>query len=318
MPACRFIPGARQILIAGLGALLSFTAVPLRSADAHAILDETPRIAIISAFAPELTILKRELEDVSEFTVNGVVFSTGALEGQEVVLFLSGISVVNAAMTTQLALDHFAISDVVFSGIAGGVDPDLNIGDVVIAERWGQYLEMLFARETDDGWATMPFFEYPYGHFGMMFPRSVTVLRAGAGHPETRFWFTVDDRLLASARSMADKVALSRCTTEGSCLEETPRIVIGGSGVSGSAFVDNAAFQTWTFRTFGARVLDMESAAVAHVAYANDIPFIAVRSLSDLAGGGEGSNQMEVFLGLAADNATTVVKALLRAMGEES
>ena len=318
MPACRSIAIARQTLIAGLGALLLLTAAPLRSADAHAILDETPRIAIISAFAPELEILKRDLEDPSEFSVNGVAFATGALEGHEVVLFLSGISVVNAAMTTQLAFDHFAVRDVVFSGIAGGVDPDLNIGDVVIADRWGQYLEMLFARETGNGWATMPFFEYPYGHFGMMFPRSVTVLRTGAERPETRFWFTVDDRLLTAARSVADKVALSRCTTEGSCLEETPRIVVGGSGVSGSAFVDNAAFRTWTFQSFGARVLDMESAAVAHVAYANDIPFIAVRSLSDLAGGGEGANQLEVFLSLAADNATTVVKALLRAMGEES
>ena len=58
----------------------------------------------------------------------------------------------------------------------------------------------------------------------------------------------------------------------------------------------------------------MESAAVAHVAYANEVPFIAVRSLSDLAGGGEGANQMEAFLGLAAGNAASVVKALLRAM----
>ncbi len=318
MPACRFIPDARPTLIAGLGALLLLTAAAPRPADAHAITDETPRIAIISAFAPEMAILKSDLEDVSVVSVNGVTFSTGTLEGHEVVLFLSGISVVNAAMTTQLALDHFAIRDVVFSGIAGGVDPGLNIGDVVIADRWGQYLEMLFARETDDGWATMPFFEYPYGNFDMMFPRSVTVLRPGAEHPETRFWFAADDQLLASARTMADKVALSRCTTEGSCLEEAPRIVIGGSGVSGSAFVDNAAFRNWTFQTFDARVLDMESAAVAHVAYANDIPFIAVRSLSDLAGGHEGTNQLEVFLGLAADNATTVVKAILREMGEES
>lgn len=318
MSACRFIPGARRTLIAGLGALLLCTAARPWTADAHAIDDATPRIAIISAFAPELAFLRNDLEDASELSVNGVTFSTGTLEGHEVVLFLSGISVVNAAMTTQLAFDHFAIKDVVFSGIAGGVDPGLNIGDVVVADRWGQYLEMLFARKTEDGWATMPFFEYPHGNFGMMFPRSVTVLQAGAEQPETRFWFTVDDRLLAAARSMADKVTLSRCTTEGSCLEEAPRIVIGGSGVSGSAFVDNTAFRTWTFQTFDARVLDMESAAVAHVAYANDIPFIAVRSLSDLAGGGEDANQMEVFLGLAADNATTVVKALLRAMEEES
>ncbi len=59
----------------------------------------------------------------------------------------------------------------------------------------------------------------------------------------------------------------------------------------------------------------MESAAVAH---ANDIPFIAVRSLSDLVGGHEGANQLDVFLGLAADNATTVVKAILREIEEES
>ena len=121
------------------------------------------------------------------------------------VLFLSGISVVNAAMTVQLALDHFAVERIVFSGIAGGVDPGLNIGDVVIADRWGQYLEMLFAREVDGGWMTMPFFEYPYANFGMMFPRSVTVLRAGAEAPETRFWFPVDEVLLASAGSAAKR-----------------------------------------------------------------------------------------------------------------
>ena len=135
---------------------------------------------MVSAFAPELAILQGETEGASVLSVNGVAFTTGTLEGREVVLFLSGISVVNAAMTVQLALDHFAIERVVFSGIAGGVDPGLNIGDVVIADRWGQYLEMLFAREADGGWATMPFFEYPYANFGMMFPRSVTVLRPGA------------------------------------------------------------------------------------------------------------------------------------------
>ena len=86
--------------------------------------------------------------------------------------------------------------------------------------------------------------------------------------------------------------------------------------MSGSAFVDNAAFREYTFATFGARVLDMESAAVAHVAWANDVPFIAVRSLSDLAGGGPGKNEIGVFFGLAAGNAAAVVRALLRAMPE--
>ena len=92
--------------------------------------------------------------------------------------------------------------------------------------------------------------------------------------------------------------------------------MVGGPGVSGGAFVDNAAFRAWTFDTFGARVLDMESAAVAHVAWANDVPFIAVRSLSDLAGGSDQGNQIEVFFRLAASNAAAVVRALLRAMPE--
>ena len=124
----------------------------------------------------------------------------------------------------------------------------------------------------------------------------------------------MDEALLASADSAATDAALARCTAGGRCLESAPRVVVGGSRVSGGAFIDNAAFRTWAFETFGARVLDMESAPVAHVAYANDVPFIAVRSRADLAGGGEGANQMQTFLGLAAANATAVVKALLRAM----
>lgn len=284
------------------------------SADAQAGRDDTPRIAVISAFAPEMAILRRELKEPSTHSVNGVEFTAGTLEGQDVLLFLSGISIVNAAMTVQLALDHFTIERVVFSGIAGGVDPKLNVGDVVIADRWGQYLEMLFAREVDGGWATIPVFQYPYGNFGMMFPRAVTVLRAGADRPEARFWFPVDEAMLARAGRVAEGLTLTRCTAEQRCLREPPRVVVGGSGVSGGAFVDNAAFRAWAFETFGARVLDMESAAVAHVAYANDVPFIAVRSLSDLAGGGEDSDQMEVFVDLAAGNAAQVVKALLRTM----
>ena len=224
----------------------------------------------MSAFAPELSILQHELADASTYSINGVEFSVGTLQGQDVVLFLSGISIVNAAMTTQLALDHFNVEWIVFSGIAGGVDPSLNIGDIVIADRWGQYLELVLAREVEGEWSTPPFFDYPYPNFGMMFPRSVTVQRAGSDAPETRFWFPVDDSLLAAARVAAAGVELHHCTADDTCLQYAPRVVVGGAGVSGGAFVDNAAFREHTFDTFGARVLDMESAAVAHVAYANE------------------------------------------------
>ncbi|MCY4590442.1 MAG: 5'-methylthioadenosine/S-adenosylhomocysteine nucleosidase [Alphaproteobacteria bacterium] len=308
------IPCARAVLrclavAIGSVPLLAAAVAPVGAHDRH---DVTPRTAVISAFVPEMTVLRAELEGASEHSLNGVAFATGTLEDRDVVLFLSGISVVNAAMTVQLALDHFAVKRILFTGIAGGVDPGLNIGDVVIADRWAQYLEMLFARQVGGGWATMPFFEYPYANFGMMFPRSVTVTREGAEAPETRFWFPADEEMLAGVRRVAPETVLARCAAEDRCLRDTPRIVVGGAGVSGGAFVDNAAFRIWVFETFDARVLDMESASVAHVAYANGVPFIAVRSLADLAGGGEGANQMEVFLELAAGNAARVVKALLR------
>ena len=306
-------PGAVPALLLVLG---SAGAAAAAAVPAHALRDDVPRIAVVSAFAPELAILKRGVTGAAVHAINGVEFTAGRLAGRDVVLFLSGISMVNAAMTVQLAIDHFAIDRIVFSGIAGGVDPALDVGDVVIADRWGQYLETVFARDGPAGWETPPFFRYPHGNFGMMFPRSLSVRRAGAAAPETRFWFPADQAMLAAARAAAGGVALRRCTAEGACLPRPPKVVVGGAGVSGGAFVDNAAFRDYTFDTFGARVLDMESAAAAHVAWANDVPFIAVRSLSDLAGGRADGNQLEVFFRLAADNAARVVQALLHALPE--
>ena len=64
-------------------------------------------------------------------------------------------------------------------------------------------------------------------------------------------------------------------------------------------------FRQYVFKTFKAQVLDMESAAVAMVAYANGVPFIAFRSLSDLAGGDEGANELRTFFQLASDNSAS-------------
>ena len=138
--------------------------------------------------------------------------------------------------------------------------------------------------------------------------------RDGFKEPEERFWFPVDARLLDVARQVAQGVALGDCAPNGKCLTRKPTIVVGGNGVSGQSFVDNAKFRTYAFDTFKAKVLDMESAAVAHVAYSNGVPFIAFRSLSDLAGGGEGENELDVFFALASANAAKLVVAFLAAM----
>jgi adenosylhomocysteine nucleosidase len=287
--------------------------MPAAAADAVR-LDATPRVAVISAFQPELTLLLSRVEQPRKYSVNGVDFTTGTLQGKPVLLFLSGISMTNAAMTTQLALDRFSVTHLVVSGIAGGVNPGLHIGDVTVAQRWGQYLEVLAAREVAPGryqppvWmkdATLP-------NYGSFFPRPVEVRSAGRTGTERKFWFEADPALLAVAERVR-ALALESCDAQRNCLSKPPQVVLGGNGVSGQAFVDNAAFREYTFQTFQANVLDMETAAMAHVAYANGVPYIAFRSLSDLAGGGEGENEMGTFFKIAADNSARVLLAFLAA-----
>lgn len=306
-----FSTGFRRALAAGLTAL-AIAAAPL-GAFAAELLDPEPRIAVVSAFQPEWQVLKSELSEASEHQVNGRSFITGKLAGKDVVLFLSGVSMVNAAMNTQVALDRFAITSVIFSGIAGGVDPALHIGDVVIADQWGEYLEAVFARETSEGFVIPPWMKPAgFANYGMIVPRDVTVTRKDGSGEEERFWFATDPALLDAAREVAAKLDLTDCVEENKCLSHKPKIVVGGNGVSGQAFVDNAKFREYVLSTFQAKVLDMESAAVAHVTYSNGVPFLAVRSLSDLAGGGEGANEMATFMGLASKNSAAVVTAILK------
>lgn len=278
-----------------------------------AVAEGPPLIAVISAFPPEKISLEAEIEQRETRRINGVDFVTGRLGGKDVVLFLSGVSMVNAAMTTQLALDRFDIDAIVFSGIAGGIDPALKIGDVVVAAEWGQYLETIMARETEDGFAIPPFLESPFPNYGMLFTSETTVA-SDRGEPESRFWFPADPALLEVAAKVAADTELAGCNAQNACLSHPPQIRVGGHGVSGSAFVDNAGLRDWIFATFDAQVVDMESAAVAQVAWANQVPFIAFRSLSDLAGGGEGENEMGVFMSLAATNSAELVKRFIAAL----
>jgi adenosylhomocysteine nucleosidase len=286
---------------------------PSSSSDTGERLDRIPRIAVVSAFEPELALLRARLAGPVTHRVHGVEFTTGELQGKPVVLFLSGISMTNAAMNAQRALDRFAVTHLVFSGIAGGVDPALHIGDVAVPAQWGSYLESLLARETAPGRFTAPRTSKDAGFaaFGMIHPRAVSVRSARGA--QDKFWFEVDPAMLAVARGLASGVELTRCDAAARCLGTRPRLVVGGNGVSGAAFVDNAAFREYAFATFGARVLDMETSAVGQVAWSNGVPFIAFRSLSDLAGGGAGENEMHTFLNLAADNSARVLLAFLAA-----
>ncbi|TPQ46003.1 phosphorylase [Prosthecomicrobium hirschii] len=284
-----------------------------------ALAAEPAPVLVLSAYAPEVAAIRARVAEPRDGRLGGLPVLEGRLGGKAVVVVTTGISMVNAAMNAQRAIDRYAPRLVVFSGIAGGVDPALGIGDVVVAAQWAQYLEASFAREraggagSAGGYSPPPLFSNDLPNFGMIFPHPVGVVLPD-GTAETRLWFPVDAKALAVMRRAAEGLTLERCTAASACLDRTPRLVIGGNGVSGQAFVDNAAFRAWTQTTFQASVLDMESAAVAHVARANGVGFIAIRSLSDLAGGGPGENEIMTFLGLAAANSSRVLEAFLAAL----
>ena len=141
-------------------------------------------VLVESAFGPELEAIEAMLmPDAGKFErtmVNGVEFKTAQIGGRRFVFFLTGMSLVNAAMNTQLALDHFHPAAVFFTGIAGGIDPDLHPGDVVVPARWHYHSEAFYVNETAPGQFALPaFFKQKYLNFGMIFPEDVTVRREG-------------------------------------------------------------------------------------------------------------------------------------------
>jgi adenosylhomocysteine nucleosidase len=297
-----------HILFSSLFLIVS--SIGVSAEETSPLVDTTVRTAIISAYEPEWVELRAALHEATQYVIGRTTFLTGTIEGKPVLLFLSGISMVNAALTSQLAVDRFNVSRIVFSGIAGGVNSERSIGDVVVPSQWSEYLESAFARETKEGYVLPSFESKTVKNFGMIFPQPVQIARPNA-EPEKLQWFPTDATLLALARKL-EAVHLDSCTAEKTCLTRQPKLVIGGNGMSGQAFVDNRVFREYLRSAFTAEVVDMESAAIAQVAYINNRPFIAFRSLSDLAGADPDQNQEDVFEKLASQNSAMVVKAFIK------
>jgi len=303
--------------------------------------DCAPRIGIVSAFGAEADLLVAETQSRRTQTIAGQRFTTGVLRGNRVVIVLSGVSMVNAALTTQRLVDHFRIERLVLSGIAGGIDPARRVGDVIVPESWAMPMEVYWSH--DDALPSPCGAPVELGCLGLRIARPdgsspssyrglvvrenrVTSAQSGAAG-EFVFDYRVDPAMLAVARSLAP--ALDRCGPKARsvsgidpklCVAAQPDVVVGGRGVSGTAFVADAAYRSYLFEQLHAQCVDMETAALAHVARANGVPFIAFRSLSDLAGA-EGFNADVAALfasGLAERNAAAVTLAFLAAWREHA
>lgn len=90
-------------------------------------------IGIIGAMEEEVTILKRKLNDMNEINIAHVKFYVGKLNHKEVVLTQSGISKVNASISTTLLIEKFNPEVVINTGSAGALDQTLSIGDILVS-----------------------------------------------------------------------------------------------------------------------------------------------------------------------------------------
>jgi len=314
----------KKLLVAALLAAGLTSALAARSVARAACLTEcTPRIGIVSAFGQEAAILVAQTRSARTWVVNGNRFTTGMLRGEPVVIVLSGVSMVNSTMVTQLMVDHFKVSRLVMSGIAGGVDPSRHVGDVMIPDRWAMPLEVFWNRD-----GTLPASCGKAADVSCLGLKLATVdgrplppfdLATPAGTVPTGLFVRENFVVAREIRPALTRCGPKAVKSPGAepdpalCVKTTPEVVVGGRGVSGSAFLANPQYRTYLFDHLQAQVFEMETAALAHVAYANGIPFIAFRSLSDLAGAdGFDADVVALFAsGLAETNEAAVTLAFL-------
>ncbi|MEK4329138.1 5'-methylthioadenosine/adenosylhomocysteine nucleosidase [Paenibacillus sp. FSL R7-0312] len=96
-------------------------------------------LGLLGAMDEEIILLLEEMKNRETTVKAGITFYSGSVFGKTAVLCKSGVGKVNAAVTTQILLDSFGVSRVLFTGVAGAVHPDLNIGDIVISSQCIQH-----------------------------------------------------------------------------------------------------------------------------------------------------------------------------------
>ncbi len=207
------------------------------------------KLGIIGAMEVEVDLLLGHMAVDGATQVSGTVFYEGSIVGTPVVVVRCGIGKVNAAMITQTLIDRFGATHVINTGVAGGLDPSLEVGDIVVS---------VDAVQHDMDVTGL-------GYVRGMVPEMTSLTIEGG-----KAFFEADERLRALAVAAAAEVAPEVTTVEG-------RVA------SGDLFVCEDADRERILKTFGAHCCEMEGAAIAQVCWRNRVPFVIVRAISDKA-----------------------------------
>jgi adenosylhomocysteine nucleosidase len=244
-----------------------------------------PVTLILGAFGQEVRLLDEAVQGAKVQQVRGLKFTTGLLGGRQVVICLSGIGKVNAAMTVTAAIVKFEPAEVIFTGIAGGVNPELRPGDIVLGARVGQHD---YGDLTEAGMKVGP-------------------TRSPITNRRNPVLFPADERLLALASAAAKEVKWQPVS-----LGEQTRVprVQAGTIVTGDVFVASESKSKSLRQDLQADATEMEGAAVAQVCYQFGVPCLVIRSLSDNADS-RAMEDLRKFQGQAAHNSAALVEAVV-------
>ena len=201
------------------------------------------KLGIIGAMTVEVETLKSQMQALTITRRGGMEFYEGLLEGLEVVVVVCGVGKVNAALCVQVLCDCFGVTHVVNTGVAGSLDKDLDIGDLVIS-RDAMYHDFDCHPINEN---------YAVGQVP-----GISVLA-----------FPADEDLIHAAYAAAEAVQPGH-----------NRI---GRVASGDQFVCSAEQKAYIVRHTGALCTEMEGAAISHAAWRNGVPFVVIRAISDKA-----------------------------------
>ena len=232
-----------------------------------------------------MAILEQGLTDARPQTILGIRFVTGMLKGRSVVVASSGVGKVNAAMCATLLIDHFMPGEVIFSGIAGSINPELHPGDIVIGEKTAHH------------------------DMGTLNPEGMHYrgMRSPVDWRPNPVYFDADPRLLLAAEAARKRVSLEKIeTSEG---ERTPAI-IKGIIVTGDVFVASPAKKEELRKALNADAVEMEGAAVAQVCRELGVPCLVIRSISDTADA-RARQDASLFFPIAAANSALLVRNIV-------
>jgi len=241
--------------------------------------------AILGAMNLETELLQKSLAPCETITIEKHFFYRGKLGGREVVIAFSGIGKVNAAVTTTLLLEHFKPAEVLFTGIAGGINPEMQTGDVLVATQASQHD---YGDLTDAGMK----------HEGIRNP---------ADGKRAPLLLPGDARLIKLADEVASKIKFQPIQMAQG--ERIPKIV-KGTVVTGDVFVATTQKKAELRKDMNADAVEMEGGAVAQVCYQQNVPCLIIRSLSDLADANAPKDYKQ-FARTAAENSAKFVTEIV-------